>query len=64
MEKFVRMVGFICICKQKEAICQSLNCLIKYLYTAEEIVRNALFGPNFLSFVPWDFSFLLLTPSF
>lgn len=42
MEKFVRTVGFVCICKQKEAICQSLDCLIKYLYTAEEMVRNAL----------------------
>lgn len=38
MEKFVRMVVFVCICKRKEAICQSLNCLIKYLYTVEEML--------------------------
>lgn len=50
MEKFVRMVGFVCICKQKQAICQGLNCLIKYLYTAEEMVRNAFFGGAPVSF--------------
>ena len=44
------MAGFICISTQKQAICQSLNCLIKYLYIEEGMVRNAFFGPSFLSF--------------
>lgn len=64
MEKFVRMVGFICICKQKSANCQSLNCLIKYLYTAEEMVRNAFFWPKFPFISPLGSLFPTFYPIF
>lgn len=40
------------------------NCLIKHPWAAEELIRNALFGPHFLLFLPWDLSFLLFVLSF
>ena len=57
------VAGFICISTQKQAICQSLNCLIKYLYIEEGMVRNAFFGPSFLSFSLGVSFFLHFTPS-
>ena len=57
------VAGFICISTQKQAICQSLNCLIKYLHIEEGMVRNAFFGPNFLSFSLGVSFFLHFTPS-